>query len=43
LWDKLFKKELFGGIEFPKDRTFEDMAIMHKIFYRAKKIVITNE
>ena len=43
LWDKLFKKELFGGIEFPKDRTFEDMAIMHKIFYRAKTIAITNE
>lgn len=43
LWDKLFKKELFGGIEFPKDRTFEDMAIMHKIFYRAKTIVITHE
>jgi len=43
LWDKLFKKELFSGIEFPKDRTFEDMAVMHKIFYRAKTIVITNE
>jgi glycosyltransferase involved in cell wall biosynthesis len=43
LWDKLFKKDLFSGIEFPKDRTFEDMAIMHKIFYRAKTIVITNE
>jgi glycosyltransferase involved in cell wall biosynthesis len=43
LCDKLFKKDLFGGIEFPKDRTFEDMAIMHKIFYRAKTIVITNE
>jgi glycosyltransferase involved in cell wall biosynthesis len=43
LWDKLFKKELFGGIEFPKGRTFEDMAVMHKIFYRAKTIVITNE
>ena len=43
LWDKLFQKELFGGIEFPKDRTFEDIAIMHKIFYRAKAVVITNE
>jgi len=43
VWDKLFKKELFGGIEFLKDRTFEDIAIMHKIFYRAKTIVITSE
>ncbi|GEM_PF-726309 len=42
-WAKLFKKELFHDIEFPKDRTFEDMAIMHEIFYRAKTIVITNE
>lgn len=43
LFDKLFQKELFGDIEFPKDRTFEDMAVMHKIFYRAKTIVITDE
>ena len=43
VWDKLFKRELFDGIEFPKDRTFEDIAIMHKIFYRAKTVVITNE
>jgi len=42
-WDKLFKKELFDGIEFPKGRTFEDIAIMHKIFYRAKTLAITNE
>ena len=43
LFDKLFQKELFCDIEFPKDRTFEDMAVMHKIFYRAKTIVITDE
>jgi glycosyltransferase involved in cell wall biosynthesis len=43
VWDKLFKKELFYGIEFPKGRTFEDIAIMHKIFYRAKTVAITNE
>lgn len=43
LCDKLFQKELFCDIEFPKDRTFEDMAVMHKIFYRAKTIVITDE
>lgn len=42
-WDKLFKKELFDGIEFPKGRVFEDIAIMHKIFYRAKTLAITNE
>ncbi len=43
LFDKLFQKELFCGIEFPKDRTFEDMAVMHRIFHRAKAIVITDE
>jgi hypothetical protein len=43
VWDKLFKKELFDGISFPKGRVFEDMAIMHKIFYRAKAVAVTNE
>lgn len=43
VWNKLYKKELFEGIEFPKGRTFEDIAIMHKIFYRAKTVVITDE
>lgn len=43
VWDKLFKKELFDGIEFPRGRTYEDIAIMPKIFHRARKIVITGQ
>lgn len=34
-WNKLFRRELFDGIGFPEDRIMcEDMAIMHKLFYR---------
>ncbi|HON59140.1 MAG TPA: glycosyltransferase [Smithella sp.] len=43
VWDKLFKKVLFDGIEFPEGRTYEDIAVMPKIFYRARKIVITDQ
>lgn len=39
LWDKLWKKDLFNGISFPEGRTFEDIAIMHKLFERASKTV----
>lgn len=42
VWDKLFKKYLFEGIEFPKGKTFEDVAVMHRIFCRARKIVVTD-
>ena len=39
VWGKLFKKELFASIRFPEDRNMcEDMAILYKVFYLARKI-----
>lgn len=37
-WDKIYKKYLFDNIRFPEGRNYEDVAIMHKVFYKAKKI-----
>lgn len=39
VWDKLYKKEIFNGIEFPKGKNFEDYYVMHKIIAKASKIV----
>lgn len=38
-WGKLYKKELFKDITFPLGRNYEDLAIIYKIFLRAKKVV----
>lgn len=43
LWDKLWKWELYGGIEFPKGRTFEDISIMHKLFVKADRVLCLPE
>lgn len=44
LWNKMYKKELFqnGNLRFPKSMTFEDVAIMHKIFMQAKNVCFIN-
>ena len=36
---KLYKKELFGGIEYPKGELYEDLATTYKLFGKAKTIV----
>lgn len=38
VWDKLYRRDIFDGIWFPEGKTFEDMAVMHKLFLRAKKV-----
>ena len=38
-WNKLYKKELFIGIEYPVGRHYEDDATTYKIVYKASKIV----
>ena len=40
---KLFKKELFNNIKFPKEKYCEDFYIMFKLFDKANKIVYFNE
>ena len=41
-WGKLYKKDYFEEIEFPKGMLFEDSAVMYKIFDKAKIIVYGN-
>ena len=42
-WNKLYKKEILNNIEFPVGRKMEDLAVMHKIFEKANKIVYTDK
>lgn len=41
-WGKLYKKELFEQIRFTEGIIFEDIDIMHEIFYLCNKIVYTD-
>jgi hypothetical protein len=41
LWGKLFKKELFDGLNFPVGRYYEDMFVMDVVFNKAKKIAFS--
>ena len=43
LWDKLWKRELFDSISFPEGQTFEDIAVMHRLFLAAERIVCLPE
>jgi len=39
LWDKLWKRELFENAIFPTGKTFEDIAVMHKLFAKSDIVV----
>lgn len=41
--NKIYRKELFEGTRFVLGRTHEDLAIMHYIFEKAKRVVYINE
>lgn len=43
MWGKLFKRELFEDVEFPEGRICEDLAILYKLFDKAKNIVYSQE
>lgn len=43
LWDKLFKRGLFEGVAFPEGRTFEDVAVMHRLFVKAERVLCLPE
>lgn len=38
VWNKIYKKTLFDGIEFPVGRHYEDEATTYKVVYKASKI-----
>lgn len=39
LWDKLWRRSLFDGIRFPEGKTFEDVAVMYRLFEKAERVV----
>ena len=41
--NKLFKRSLFDGILFPVGKVYEDIAIMHLVFWKASKVVLSTE
>ena len=43
VWPKLFKRELFDNIRFPLGKEYEDLRIVHRLYYNAEKIVFTND
>ena len=43
LWNKIYKREVFDGINFPVGKINEDEARIHEIIYNCKKIVISRK
>jgi glycosyltransferase involved in cell wall biosynthesis len=42
-WNKLYKREILQGFEFPKGQFFEDSAVVYNILSAAHKIELVNE
>lgn len=42
-WNKLYRRELFDSIRYPKGKVHEDEAIIHRLLYICKKIVYIDE
>ena len=42
-WDKLYKKDLFKELRFPKSKIHEDEFSTYKLFYWSKKIVVSDK
>lgn len=40
-WAKLYKKELFDGVKYPKGKLYEDSYTSYKLLYRATKMVFS--
>lgn len=38
VWNKVYKKEVVAGIEFPAQRRYEDVATTYKFIHNAKKV-----
>jgi len=43
MWDKLWRRELFDGVIFPEGRTFEDIAVLHRMFIKARRVICLPE
>ena len=42
-WNKIYKREVINGFEFPKGQLFEDSAVVYNILACAKKVECVNE
>lgn len=42
-WNKIYRKELWNQIRFPKGYIHEDEAVIHRIFERCNKIIILED
>ena len=42
-WDKLFKRSILEGIEFPEKMRFEDLVFVYKVICRAESIGVVEE
>lgn len=42
IWNKLYKKDLFNEVRFPEGRNYEDLATIYKLYFKAKKIIVTD-
>ncbi len=40
--NKLYKKNLFDKVRFPEGRNYEDLATIYKLYFKAKKIIVTD-
>lgn len=40
--NKLYKKDLFNEVRFPDGRNYEDLATIYKLYFKAKKIIVTD-
>lgn len=40
--NKLYKKNLFDEVRFPKGRNYEDLATIYKLYFKAKKFIVTD-
>lgn len=43
LWNKVFRRELWDGIEFSEGRYYEDVAVLFELILRAKRICMLRD
>ena len=43
VWDKLYKRTVFDQLRFAEGMLYEDVAIMHEIFWDAGRVAVTNQ
>ena len=42
-WNKIYKKELFEGLLYPKGKIYEDLYLTPRLIHNAKKVVVSDK